>query len=139
MATHRSVAPAVRPPRGSRKVTRDNLNTHAYTHANYESHRAANNFNNPPGPNGGVFERRILTLPVTDCSGRNNGQSTLPVTGFVCFYLLQDVEQKGKDSYIFGQLIDCCGGSGIPGSTPGPGNSSAYIIQLYKDPASTDS
>ncbi|MGI9264126.1 MAG: pilus assembly protein TadG-related protein [Gammaproteobacteria bacterium] len=127
-------------PTGSNTfVTRDNLNTHAYTHANYEAHRAANNFNNPPGPNGGVFERRILTLPVTDCSGRNNGQSTLPVVGFVCFYLLQDVQQKGKDSYIFGQLIDGCGGTGVPGSTPGPGNSSAYIIQLYDDPSSTDS
>jgi len=127
-------------PQGSGTfVTRTNLNTHAYTHANYETHRAANNFNNPPGPGGGVFERRILALPVTDCSARNNGQSTLPVVGFVCFYLLQDVEQKGKDSYIFGQLIRDCGGTGVPGPTPGPGTSSAYIIQLYDDPASTDS
>ncbi len=121
-------------------VTAATLCASAYCANDYDTARANNNFTNGPGSaRPGVPERRVLNLPVTDCSGRNNGQSTLPVEGFVCFYLLQEVTQKGNESYIFGELIEDCGGTGVPGSVPGPGTSSAYIIQLYDDPASTDS
>ncbi|MGI9264127.1 MAG: hypothetical protein ACR2QU_04310, partial [Gammaproteobacteria bacterium] len=87
----------------------------------------------------GVAERRIVQIPVTDGSGLNNGQSTLPVVGTICFYLLQEVTQHGLDSFVFGEIIEDCGGAGVPGPTPGPGTSSAYIIQLYDDPDSSDS
>lgn len=123
-------------------ITAANLHENSYDWATYDSDMFAGNFTNPPdGATGppGVAERRIVQIPVTDCSGLNNGQSTLPVVGTICFYLIQEVEHHGLDSYIFGEVIEDCGGAGIPGSTPGPGTSAAYIIQLYDDPDSTDS
>lgn len=122
-------------------VTESNLNENAFTWSNYDAAMGASNFTNHPvsGSPPGVTERRIIQIPVTDCSGLNNGQSTLPVVGTICFYLLQKVTQHGQDSFVFGEIIEDCGGAGVPGITPGPGTSAAYIIQLYDDPASTDS
>jgi hypothetical protein len=62
----------------------------------------------------------------------------VPLLGFGCFYLLQEAQQKGNESYIFGQFLEDCRAGGMPGpaptTVPGP-----YIIQLYRDFASTDS
>jgi hypothetical protein len=124
-------------------VDETNLGSFAYEWNQYDTALLnSGNFTNDPvtGSPPGVLERRIIQIPVTDCSGLNNGQSTLPVVGTICFYLLQRVPPGGGlDSVIFGEVVENCGGGGVPGSTPGPGTSAAYIIQLYDDPASTDS
>jgi len=96
-------------------------------------------YNNPPAPNGpGVFNRRVLQVPVGDCSGTAGGQTTVPVIGFACFFLLQKETQQGISSYIIGEFEGNCEVNGTPGPAPnaGPG---PYIIQLYHDPGSGDS
>jgi len=96
-------------------------------------------YNNTPQPQGpGVFNRRVLQVPVGNCSGTGNGSTTVPVIGFACFFLLQKETQKGNSSYILGEFEGNCSASGTPGPAPnsGPG---PYIIQLYRDPSSGDS
>jgi hypothetical protein len=85
----------------------------------------------------GVKGRRVLTMPVADCTGDDNGQSTLEVKGFACYFMLQQIG-GGTDKNIFGQFVDTCVASGAPGMDPGAGPG-PYIIQLYKDPDSGDS
>ncbi len=86
----------------------------------------------------GVYERRVLALPIARCDGASSGQSTLEVIGFGCYFMLQQVQQKGNEAEIFGQFLKGCIAGGAPGPNPvaGPG---PYIIQLYKDPDSQDS
>ncbi len=79
----------------------------------------------------GVHERRVLKIVIGDCSGKNDGASSIPVLGFGCFFVMQPEAQQGNESQIFGQFISQCEGDGVPGPTPtddvGP-----QIIQLYK-------
>jgi Flp pilus assembly protein TadG len=91
-----------------------------------------------PSPGPGVVGRRILQVPVGDCSGTAGGSTTVPVIGFACFFLLQAETQKGNASYILGEFEGNCTVNGVPGPAPttGPG---PYIIQLYHDPSSGDS
>lgn len=91
---------------------------------------------NPPPT--GVYERRVLALPVARCTGEDNGQSTLEVVGFGCYFMLQRVVQKGTEAQIFGQFIEGCTLNGAPGPAPLSGPD-PYVIQLYKDPDSGDS
>jgi Flp pilus assembly protein TadG len=89
-------------------------------------------------PPQGVYERRVIAIPIARCDGTANGQSTMEVVGFGCYFLLQQVEQQGQEAQIFGQFIDGCTAGGLPGPNPGPGKD-PYVIQLYKDPDSGDS
>jgi Flp pilus assembly protein TadG len=91
----------------------------------------------PDGSPAGVEWRRVMALPVADCSGDETGQSTLDVEGFACYFMLQSVG-GGSDFNIFGQFVDGCLAGGAPGPNPGAGPG-PYIIQLYKDPDSGDS
>ena len=65
------------------------------------------------------------------------GQDQVPLLGFGCYFLLQEVGKAAKGSQVFGQFIEACNSGGVPGRAPGdaPG---PYIIQLYKDPDSPD-
>ena len=89
------------------------------------------------GSPGGVSGRRILALPVADCTGDETGQSTINVEGFACFFMLQPIG-GGQDKNIFGQFVENCLAGGTPGPNPGSGPG-PYIIQLYKDSGSGDS
>ena len=93
-----------------------------------------------PVSNGGpgVFNRRVLSIPIGDCSTPSGGSTTIKVLGFGCFFLLQPVTQQGTSDFAFGQFEGNCDVNGEPGPAPnsGPG---PYIIQLYHDPASGDS
>ena len=91
----------------------------------------------PELPPSGVPGRRILTIPVGHCDGLANGQSSVDLLGFACFYMITRMTQTGQ-AVFFGQFKDQCAGSGVPGPNPvtGPG---PHIIQLYKDPDSRDS
>ena len=110
----------------------------------YESQVAAGNYDYAPAPGGiGHFERRILALPIGDCSTAVNGQGQVPLLGYGCFFLLQEANQHGNESSVYGQFVEDCAAGGTPGPTPGggPGGSGIgpHIIQLYEDPTSTDS
>ncbi|WP_165495762.1 Tad domain-containing protein [Marinobacter halodurans] len=91
----------------------------------------------PTTPPSGVPGRRILTVPVGDCNGLANGQSSVDLLGFACFYMITEMAQTGQ-ALFFGQFKDDCGGNGVPGPNPvtGPG---PHVIQLYKDPDTLDS
>ena len=125
---------------GSAVTSAADLTSHNYDM--YLADLAAENYDNlpfdgdPSGP--GAYGRRILPLPVGDCSTATNGQGDVPMMGVLCFYLLQEAEQKGNESHVYGQFIgDGCRVNGRPGPDPvtGPG---PYIIQLYKDPDASD-
>ena len=89
-----------------------------------------------PNPVGAEW-RRILALPVADCSGDESGQSTIDVIGFACYFMLQPIG-GGTDKNIFGQFVDNCLAGGLSGPNPGDGRG-PYRIQLYKDPDSGNS
>ena len=109
----------------------------SYNHSDYDAALIAgvDSFDNAPPI--GQYQRRVVALPIGDCSGTTNGQGQVPVLGFGCYFLLQEALQKGNESQVFGQFIESCNSGGVPGPAPGdaPG---LYIIQLYKDPDSTD-
>lgn len=86
----------------------------------------------------GVYDRRVLTVPIGDCSTAQNGQSDIPLYGFGCFFLLQQAVQQGNDAELYGQFVGDCGAQGYPGQNPGAGPG-PYIIQLYEDTSTLDS
>ncbi len=109
-----------------------------YDYDDYVYRTSIGMYDYPPGGSpGGVEWRRILALPVADCSGDENGQSTLIVEGFACYYMLQRIG-GGTDKNIFGQFVEDCLAGGAAGPNPGAGPG-PYLIQLYKDPDSGDS
>jgi hypothetical protein len=85
----------------------------------------------------GIAWRRILAMPVANCTGDQAGQTTLDVIGFACYFMLQRMDQSAAQT-MFGQFVDGCLAGGSPGPNPGAG-AGPYIIQLYKDPDSGDS
>jgi Flp pilus assembly protein TadG len=93
-------------------------------------------FDNPPPV--GAYNRRVLALPISSCTGDASGQVTLDVLGFGCYFLLQQVQQQGNEAQIFGQFIEGCNAGGLPGPAPDAGPA-PYRIQLYKDTGSADS
>jgi hypothetical protein len=86
----------------------------------------------------GVPGRRILRIPIGDCTGLANGASQVALLGVGCFFLIDEARQQGNEAQIFGQFKDGCGGMGTPGPNPGTGIG-PHIIQLYQDPDSLDS
>lgn len=86
----------------------------------------------------GAFERRVLAVPVGDCSGTTNGHGSVPLLGFACFFLLQPAVQQGNEAYVYGQFVEDCAVNGTPGPAPEAGGGPT-IIQLYDDPTSNDS
>jgi hypothetical protein len=110
-----------------------------FNYASYLARVQGGNFDVQPVPGGlGAYERRIMPIPIADCSGVNNGQSDLPILGLGCFFLLQEAIQQGNKANIFGEFVEECEAGGMPGpdpnSIPGP-----YIIQLYRNFDSIDS
>ena len=78
----------------------------------------------------GVFERRLLKIVVGDCDGASGGQTSVPVLGYGCFFLVQTVSQQGNQAQIFGQFVTDCEGDSVPG--PVLDDVGPKIIQLYK-------
>jgi Flp pilus assembly protein TadG len=130
---------------GSTQVTASNINNNStpnvYSYQDYmqgEGNPAAYTYQPITSGGPGVFNRRVLSIPVGNCSVQSNGQSSIPVLGFACFYLIQPVTQQGNTDYVIGQFVGNCDTNGTPGPNPvtGPG---PYVIQLYHDPSSGDS
>ncbi|MDM8349823.1 pilus assembly protein TadG-related protein [Pseudomonas sp. sp1636] len=78
----------------------------------------------------GVFERRLLKIVVGNCDGVSGGQTSVPVLGYGCFFLVQTVSQQGSQAQIFGQFVTDCAGDSVPG--PVVDDVGPKIIQLYK-------
>lgn len=83
---------------------------------------------------GGQYDRRILIIPIVDCSGASGGTTSFTVTALGCFFLLQQAptSNSGKEA-VFGEFLhDCSAYGGTPGQnsdSQGP-----YLIVLYEDP-----
>jgi Flp pilus assembly protein TadG len=112
-----------------------------FNYDDYEGRISAENYDYTPGQGGypdGAFGRRNVSVIIADCSGVNNGQGTIPILGFGCFFLLQQVSQQGNESEIFAEFVEICDARGSFGSDasndPGP-----FKIQLYDDPARNES
>lgn len=87
-------------------------------------------------PNGcrsdGVFERRMLKIVLGNCTGGSGGQTSVPVLGFGCFFLVQPLPTgSGGDAQIFGQFVSECEGDNLPDIDP-VNDGGPQIIQLYK-------
>jgi hypothetical protein len=89
-------------------------------------------------PVNGRAQRRLVTVPIVDCTNPVSGSSgVLPVKAFGSFFLLQPVEHgSGTDAWIFAQFLGEGRASGSPGPSPGTG---PYKIVLHNDPDSGDS
>ncbi len=87
----------------------------------------------------GVAWRRILPIPMVDCSGKSGGSTDFTVNKIGCFFLLQKAPTSNAGTpAVFGEFIHSCsvtGGSGSNQST----TEGAYRIVLYKDPDSGES
>jgi hypothetical protein len=111
----------------------------SFNHNDYTNRVESGNFDLQPAPAGpAAFERRIMPVPIADCTGTNNGQTDLPILGVGCYFLLQEAQQQGSNSRIYGEFVADCAAGGTPGpsptSIPGP-----LRIQLYRNFASRDS
>jgi len=127
---------------GPTQITSSNINSPSiYSYDDYsrdESNPSAYTYQPVSSGGQGVYDRRVLTVPVGDCSGTANGSTTVPVIGFACFFLLQPATHQGNTDYIIGQFVGNCDVNGNPGPSPGAGPG-PYKIQLYHDPDSGDS
>ena len=126
---------------GSTQVTASNIDQLLYSYSKYtsdEGNPAAYQYQPVSSGGPGVFNRRVLSVVVGNCTGQSNGTSSIPIIGFACFFLLQPDRGGGNIDYIYGQFEGNCDVNGDPGPAPvtGPG---PYIIELYHDPDSGDS
>ncbi len=100
----------------------------------------------------GEDHRRIVAVPIGDCTESTNGKGDIPLLDMGCFFITKKADQKGNESSVYGQFVADCPVSVTPppgegptsgnnsGSAPGGNNANkAYIIQLYKNPSSRDS
>jgi Flp pilus assembly protein TadG len=125
---------------GTTQITPSNIDQ-LYNYQDYQADVAdPSTYDYQPVQDGGTgaYGRRTLAVPVGDCSGTTNGQGSVPLLGFACFFLLQPAQQKGNDSYVYGQFIQGCEVNGTPGPSPVAGNG-PHIIQLYRNAGSSDS
>jgi len=115
-----------------------NVNQLNYNYSNYETGLQTGPFNFPLGK----AKRRVIAVPIVNCSTMVNGQGTMPVLGLGCFFLLQPVVQKGNENFVYSQYVGDCGAGGTPGPVPDPdpvSGAGIYMIVLHNDPLSPDS
>lgn len=125
---------------GDTRVTASNIDT-LYNYQDYmDDLQNPASYDYQPINEGGIgaFERRVLAVPVGNCNGTVNGQGSVSLLGFACFFLLQPAQQQGNDSFVYGQFVEDCAVTGTPGPSPVAGTG-PHIIQLYDDPMSNDS
>ncbi len=125
---------------GTDEITAANIDD-IYNYWQYYMPDEANGpYNYQPVTSGGpgVFNRRVVSVPIGNCTGTATGSSSVQILGFGCFFLLQPVIQQGTNDYVIGQFVGNCDVNGTPGPNPGSGPG-PYVIQLYHDPGSGDS
>jgi Flp pilus assembly protein TadG len=112
-----------------------------FNYANYTALRQAGSYDTQPLPSGtAAFDRRILAVPLGDCTGLANGKNTVVINGFACVFLLQQLGLGAGASTIYGQIISGCDANGQVGPAGGAaGAVGPYKIELYKSAGSADS
>lgn len=108
------------------KVTDAGASGYPDTNAQYKTDYTNQNWDYP---NGGE-QRRVVVVPVGNCTGTTNGAGSVPLLGFACFFLTQPAEHNGKQT-IYGEFLSKCEAQGVPGSTPSLTGPTKII--LYKD------
>ena len=110
----------------------DLVSTWPITYSSYESAYYNEQFNQLNG----VAYRRVMAVPIGNCSAPASGQSDIPLLGFGCYFLKEPTVSSGQDNWIKGHLIEDCEVSGSPGEIPDSLGSgfSTYKIILYNDP-----
>lgn len=108
-----------------------------YTYSDYQRDSA----DSANADNDGEFGRRVVALPVVDCSTMVNGHGTLPVVDIACFFLLQKAIQRGNVNYVYGEYIGSCAAEGSPGNVPAPSTAQPFVykIVLHNDPGNSTS
>lgn len=87
----------------------------------------------------GDAERRILAIPVVDCSGASGGTNNFAVSAIGCFFLLQKApNSNGGHTSIFGEFIEDCTVKNTRNNGTSTSNGPHRIV-LYKDPNSEES
>lgn len=105
----------------------------SYTYSQYQSDYANINVNSPPP---GKPNRRILTVPIGDCSGVSKaGATTVPVLAFGCFFIREKLPSNNIE--VKGEFIGGCAAEGAIGQ--GNFGRGPYKIVLYRDTNSPDS
>lgn len=125
-------------PNPAELVTMSNQIPYSYNQW-YKSHSEGPDANFAAGS---VKNRRLLVFPTIECTGDETGQSTIEVTGFTCFFMLQrlGIGQNDGAGKIIGESVPTCEVNGTSGENPGGGPAPLlYKIQLYKNSASVDS
>lgn len=89
-----------------------------------------------PSPGRGALMRREVAVPIANCTAPID-QNALPIVGAGCFFLVQKMAEGANESRLIGEFLPDCEAAGRPGS--GPGNGGPYVIQLFRDPTSSDS
>ena len=107
-----------------------------FNYGNYAS-MAPGSYDTPVPP--AVSRRRVLAVPLGDCTGLANGRNTVTIKGFACVFLLQALGNGATNNTIFAQITSGCDAGGIPGTGAGAGAVGPYRIQLYKSAGSPDS
>jgi hypothetical protein len=90
----------------------------------------------------GVPKRRVLAVPIGNCTGTTNGQGEVDVLGFGCFFMRRPTSHTGNTQEIYGQLVESCEAAGDIPEDPDPDDGDdppLYKIILYKNPDSIDS
>lgn len=109
------------------------------TYSQYMSDRAAHSWDIQPPAAQYEPARRVVAVPVVDCSGTVNGQGSVNVLGLACLFLTRPANHNGGQE-IYGEFLgeSCIGEGSTPSSNPviGPG---PHTIILYKDFGATDS
>jgi hypothetical protein len=98
---------------------------------------ASGSYDTPVPP--AVSRRRVLAVPLGDCTGLANGRNTVTINGFACVFLLQALGSGATNNTIFAQITSGCDAGGMPGAGAGAGAVGPYRIQLYKSDRSPDS
>jgi hypothetical protein len=108
-----------------------------FNYASYTALLKSQSYDAQPAPNGtAAFGRRVLAVPLGDCTGAANGKNTVTVNGFACVFLLQQLPNGSNDT-IYGQILKDCDAGGKAGA--GGGTTGPHIIELYKSAGSPDS
>lgn len=83
--------------------------------------------------------RRVVTVPVVDCTGTVNGSGSVNVLGLACMFLTRPANHNG-DQEIYGEFLgtSCIGQGSVPSANPVIGLGPHTII-LYKDFGAADS
>lgn len=108
------------------KVTNAGPNSYPDTYAQYKTDYTNQAWDYP---NGGE-QRRVVVVPVGNCTGTTSGAGSVPLLGFACFFLTQPADHNGQQT-IYGEFISRCEAQGVPGPTPSLTGPTTII--LYKD------